>query len=100
MQQRPVRVQSVLRGPTEASCLQQAVADAAQANANGYLPVWQRLGPRDTGRPTLDPEDAGADGCSACCPLPIRGRALARPDTARRCRPQCRARPRLPRQPR
>ena len=41
MGQRPVRVQSVLRGPSEAVCLQQAVVDGQRAAANGYAPVWQ-----------------------------------------------------------
>jgi hypothetical protein len=42
--QRPVRVQSVLRGPNEAACLQQAVVDGQRAAANGYAPVWQTWG--------------------------------------------------------
>ena len=52
MQQRPVRVQSVLRGPTEASCLQAALADGQHAAANGYTPVWQAWG-QETGLLTL-----------------------------------------------
>ncbi len=40
----PVRVQNVLRGPTEAACLQLAAADAQQAAAHGYTPVWQGWG--------------------------------------------------------
>ena len=44
MANRPVRVQSVLRGPSEAACLQQAVIDGQRAAANGYAPVWQTWG--------------------------------------------------------
>ena len=42
--ERPARVQSVLRGPNEAACLQQAVVDGQRAAANGYAPVWQTWG--------------------------------------------------------
>ena len=40
----PIRVQSVLRGPTQEACLQQAAADAQQAAARGYTPIWQAWG--------------------------------------------------------
>jgi len=40
----PVRVQSVLRGPTQEACLQQAAADAQQAAGHGYRPIWQAWG--------------------------------------------------------
>jgi hypothetical protein len=49
MQQRLPRVQSVLRGPSEASCLQQALADGQRAQANGYLPIAQSWGRDATG---------------------------------------------------
>jgi hypothetical protein len=41
---RPVRVQSVLRGPDQASCLQQAILDGERAAENGDRPVWQGWG--------------------------------------------------------
>jgi hypothetical protein len=49
MQQRAPRVQSVLRGPSEASCLQQALADGQQAQQNGYVPIAQSWGRDATG---------------------------------------------------
>jgi len=50
--QRPVRVQSVLRGPDQASCLQQALVDGERATAHGYRPVWQAWG-QENGQVTL-----------------------------------------------
>jgi hypothetical protein len=52
MPQRPPRVQSVLRGPTEAACLQQALTDGQRAAQNGYAPIAQSWG-RDASGITL-----------------------------------------------
>ena len=59
----PIRVQSVLRGPTQEACLQQAAADAQQAAARGYTPIWQAWG-QEGGLLTLTViyELAGATG--------------------------------------
>jgi hypothetical protein len=38
------QVQTILRGPTEAACLQLAFADALSARSNGYAPVSQSWG--------------------------------------------------------